>query len=233
MSDYACSSGEAADSGGRTLRDLAGEGVWADLVRRSRRRWHPPGELLLRQEEPGTHVLAVLSGVLKVVRTERNGALTLLAFRGPGDLLGEVAVLGGGGRLASVETLLRCEVAVMGREEFIRFVAARDLSPVLVRYALTRLRESTQARGGGDVLPRLAAALVRIADISNWPGPCAERSLELALTHEELAQHLRIHRNTVTDLLRKLEPCRVRTRRMRIVIDDLPALRRAVESLGG
>ncbi|MEU1904605.1 Crp/Fnr family transcriptional regulator [Streptomyces hygroscopicus] len=225
MSDFTYRSVGASETPGETLRDLAGEAVWDDLVRQSYERWHAPGELLLQQGEPGTLVLAVLRGVAKVVRTSRSGAPTLLAFRGPGELLGEVAVRGGGVRLASVETLTRCKVAVMMAPDFTRFVDEQGLSPVLERYALARLRESTQARGGGDVLHRLAVTLVKFADIS--------RSRELAVTHDELAQHLRVSRNTISRFLRELESCQVWARRKRIVIDDLPALRRVAHSDGG
>ncbi|MET9292273.1 Crp/Fnr family transcriptional regulator [Streptomyces sp. NPDC003077] len=234
MSNHDHRTEQVPEPADRTLRALAGEDVWAELVRQSHERWHPPGTLLLRQDEPGTHVLAVLSGVAKVVRTERDGKRNLLAFRGPGELLGEVAVLAGGGRLASVETLARCKVGVMSKADFARFIAAHDLSPVLVRYALARLRESDQARRGGDVLPRLAATLVRLADLSSRPGTCPTGPLELALTRDELAQHLRTSRNTVTAKLAELESCRVHARRLRIVINDLPALRRAAATaLGG
>ncbi|AYN40308.1 Crp/Fnr family transcriptional regulator [Streptomyces dangxiongensis] len=211
----------------RSLRDFTGEAVWADMVERSFERRHPAGSVLLRQGEPGTHVLAVVTGVAKVIRQERNGDLSLLAFRGPGELLGEVAVLDDGVRSASVESISRCVVGVMGKAEFLAFVGRHGLFPVLVRYALTRLRESDEARGGGDVRTRLAAALVHLIDISGNPhsahGPGGP--VELALTRHELAQHLGTSRNTVTAALNDLAPCGVRVGRKRIIVDDLPALR--------
>ncbi|MFF9757833.1 Crp/Fnr family transcriptional regulator [Streptomyces sp. NPDC014344] len=150
----------------RSLRDFAGETVWADLLEHSFERRHPAGSVLLRQGESGTHVLAVVTGVAKVIRQERNGDLSLLAFRGPGELLGEVAVLDDGVRSANVESISQCVVGVMGKAEFLAFVSRHSLFPVLVRYALTRLRESDEARGGGDVRARLATALVHLIDIS-------------------------------------------------------------------
>ncbi|MCP9945583.1 Crp/Fnr family transcriptional regulator [Streptomyces somaliensis] len=219
----------------RSLRDFVGEAAWADLLERSFERWHPPGSVLLRQGEPGTHVLAVVAGVAKVVRRERNGDLSLLAFRGPGELLGEVAVLDDGIRSADVESISRCAVGVIGKAEFLAFVSGRDLFPALVKYALTRLRESDEARGGGDVRARLAATLVHLIDISGHsripgqprPPHGAGEPVELALTRHELAQHLGASRNTVTAALDTLASCGVRARRRRITVDDLPALRLA------
>lgn len=160
--------GEAAPAR-RSLRDFTGEEVWADLLERSFERRHPAGTVLLRQGEPGTHVLAVVTGVAKVIRRERSGDLSLLAFRGPGELLGEVAVLDDGVRSANVESISPCVVGVLGKADFLSFVGDRGLFPTLVRYALTRLRESDEARGGGDIRVRLAAALVYLIDISAQP----------------------------------------------------------------
>ncbi|MFF9490241.1 Crp/Fnr family transcriptional regulator [Streptomyces sp. NPDC014676] len=211
----------------RSLRDFVGETVWADLLKHSFERRHPAGSVLLRQGEPGTHVLAVIAGVAKVIRQERNGDLSLLAFRGPGELLGEVAVLDDGVRSASVESISQCVVGVMGKAEFLTFVNGHGLFPVLVRYALTRLRESDEARGGGDVRIRLAATLVHLIDISGHPhfAHSASGPVELALTRHELAQHLGTSRNTITAALNDLASCGVRAGRRRILIDDLPALR--------
>jgi len=211
----------------RSLRDFTGERVWDDLLARSFERRHPAGSVLLRQGEPGTHVLAVVAGVAKVVRQERNGDLSLLAFRGPGELLGEVAVLDDGVRSAHVQSISECVVGVMGKAEFLEFVSRHSLFPVLMRYALTRLRESDEARSGGDVRARLAAALVRLIDISaqSQSTQGAGDSVELALTRHELAQHLGTSRNTVTAALNDLESCGVRAGRRRIIVDDLSALR--------
>ncbi|MFF3328703.1 Crp/Fnr family transcriptional regulator [Streptomyces sp. NPDC002888] len=211
----------------RSLRDFTGEKVWADLLEHSFERRHPAGSVLLRQGEPGTHVLGVVTGVAKVIRQERNGDLSLLAFRGPGELLGEVAVLDDGVRSANVESISPCVVGVMGKADFLAFVNRHGLFPLLVRYALTRLRESDEARGGGDVRARLAAALVHLIDISAQPHG-AGGPVELALTRHELAQHLGTSRNTVTAALNALAPCGVRAGRRRIIVDDLQALRLTV-----
>ncbi|MFC7623148.1 cyclic nucleotide-binding domain-containing protein [Microlunatus sp. GCM10028923] len=57
---------------------------------------------MLRQGDPGTHVLVLLSGVVKIVRFEADGRVRLLAFRGPGEVVGELAVQDDGSRLADV-----------------------------------------------------------------------------------------------------------------------------------
>ncbi|MEH0547535.1 Crp/Fnr family transcriptional regulator [Streptomyces sp. B21-105] len=151
---------------------------------------------------------------------ERNGDLSLLAFRGPGEL-------DDGVRSANVESISSCVVGALGKADFLAFVDDHGLFPTLVRYALTRLRESDEARGGGDIHVRLAAALVYLIDISAQPPIAlgAGGAVELALTRHELAQHLGVSRNTVTTALRALASRGVRAERRRIVLDDLRALR--------
>ncbi|MFJ6617774.1 Crp/Fnr family transcriptional regulator [Kitasatospora sp. NPDC091335] len=221
------------DRPGRTLRHLMGHAVWTDMLEDAFERRHPIGATLLRQGEPGTHVLALLAGVAKVSRRERNGDVRLLAFRGPGELLGEVAVLDDGVRSASVQAISDCTVAVLAKAVFLRFVADRELFPVMVRYAMGRLRESDLARTGGDVVPRLAAALVALADLSAGPAATAGRRIELALTRDELAQHLGVSRNTVTAALGALAANGVDAGRKSIALGDLPALRSAAAPPGG
>ncbi|MFF3006902.1 Crp/Fnr family transcriptional regulator [Kitasatospora sp. NPDC057940] len=212
-----------------------GEATWKSMLAEAFERRHPIGATLLRQAEPGTHVLALLGGVAKVTRRERTGDVRLLAFRGPGELLGEVAVLDDGVRSASVQAISDCTVAVLTKAAFLRFVTDRDLFPVMVRYAMGRLRESDLARGGGDIVARLAGALATLADVSAGPanpaGPAgpAGRRAELALTRDELAQHLGVSRNTVTAGLAELGPHQVHAGRKSIVIGDLSALRRVAD----
>ncbi|MFB7667553.1 Crp/Fnr family transcriptional regulator [Kitasatospora sp. NPDC056138] len=216
---------------GQTLRHLTGDVLWDGMLAAAYERRHPIGSTLLRQGEPGTHVLALRAGVAKVIRQERSGDLTLLAFRGPGELLGEVAVLDGGVRSASVQAISDCSVAVLSGAAFLRFVTDHHLFPVMVRYALGRLRESDLARGGRDVVARLSAALVNLAEVSaESPSPRHEH-IELALTREELAQYLGVSRNTVTAGLAELGALRVQSGRKRIVIGDLSALRHAASML--
>ncbi|MGW1836045.1 Crp/Fnr family transcriptional regulator [Streptomyces sp. BBFR2] len=197
------------------LRDLVPSEAWAALADHPRRR-HPAGTVLLRQGDSGTHVCALLGGMVKVVRTDADGRERLLAFRGPGEVLGEMAVQTGGLRLADVRTLSACEVAIVPADTFHRFVKRYDLATQLAAYAVNRLREQTQASEGA-IEQRLAATLLRLVEI------CGADTF--SLTREDLAQHLGVSRNSVTKALTRFGPQRVRAERTRIHVVDAVYLR--------
>ncbi|MFJ3124552.1 Crp/Fnr family transcriptional regulator [Streptomyces sp. NPDC086993] len=200
----------------RVLRELVPESAWEGLV--GFPRWtRPAGAVLLRQGEPGKCVLALIRGVVKVVRGDLEGRDRLLAFRGPGEVLGEVAVQDGGGRLAHVLSVSRCEVSVIPADAFQDFVERHDLAPQLARHAHSRLREQTEACEG-DIDQRLAAALLHLTEISG--------ANSLSLTRVELAQHLGVGRNSISEALERFGSHRVRFGRTRIEVLDPTHLRR-------
>ncbi|GHF23308.1 Crp/Fnr family transcriptional regulator [Streptomyces morookaense] len=210
---------------GVALAQLTGDVLWRALVGEGSLRRHRAGDVLLRQGDPGTHVLAVVEGVVKVERTERDGRRRVLAFRGASDVVGEAAVLEDGeARLASVSAISGCTVSVITKNRFTRFVDEHGLSTTLTRHALTRLREADRARACyGGSRERMAEALLALAAAAGDSVP------ELAVTREDLALYLGVSRNTVSVRLREIGSGIVSAERKSIVIHD-PAGLRAVAS---
>lgn len=67
-----------------------------------------PGEILVEQGAPGEKLFLLFDGVLAV---ERDGES--IAEVGPGAILGEMALLEGGRRTATLRTVTACRVAVV------------------------------------------------------------------------------------------------------------------------
>ncbi|MFD0340187.1 Crp/Fnr family transcriptional regulator [Streptomyces sp. NPDC127117] len=214
---------ETCISPARVLRELVSASAWEGLTGFPRRR-HEAGAVLLRQGESGSHVLALIQGIVKVVRGDLDGRDRLLAFRGPGEVLGEMAVRDGGVRLAHVQAVSRCEVSVIPASAFQGFVKQHGLADQLFLHALSRLREQTQACEG-EIDQRLAAALLRLTEISG--------SRTFSLTREELAQHLGVGRNSVTKALERFGPHQVRFGRTYIEVLDTMHLRRSLNHPAG
>lgn len=154
--------------------------------------------------------------------------MTWLAFRGPGDLLGEVSVFNGTPRTAEVVSLTSCTAVVLEAERFRRFVEERGLIMDLMRQALSRLRESDAQRAELLTLPlvvRLARALLRLAELTS-PGAESDIVRLTGLSQEEIAQAIGVTRNAaITGLQRLRESGAVETARRAIVIKDMKVLR--------
>lgn len=78
----------------------------------------PKGTVLFRQGEPGQSFYIIRSGKVRAFRRDEEGVETDLAELGPGDSFGEIALLTGGPRTASVETLEDTVLNVLPKEYF-------------------------------------------------------------------------------------------------------------------
>ncbi len=89
------------------------------------RRRYEPGELVFAEGDEGDGLLVVASGELVV---ERGGRA--LAHLGRGEIVGELSVLDGEPRSATVRATRATEVYFVGREAFLELC---DASPALVQ----------------------------------------------------------------------------------------------------
>lgn len=206
---------------------MLSDAVWRDVQHLGMTRQFPERSRMLKQGEPGTHLLALTEGLAKVVSRDAEGLTTWLAFRGPGDLLGEVSVFNGTVRTADVVALTPCTTVVLEAARFRRFVEQRGLVLPLMQQALERMRESDLHRTELLTLPlavRLARSLLRLAALACPAEPVRVRLT--GLTQAELAQAIGVTRNAVRNCLQDLRDADVvETARRVIVIKDLRALR--------
>ncbi|MEV1198634.1 Crp/Fnr family transcriptional regulator [Microbispora rosea] len=197
--------------------------TWRTLLAEGVLRRYQPGDVLLQQGASATHVLLLVQGHVKATRLEPDGRELLLAVRGPGDLLGELAVLGGGERSATVSALTSCLTHVISAERFYEIVRSFDLHGLLIRRAIQRLREGEAVRAELAGLPAsvlVARTLIRLAT-----------GLEVRLSQSDLAAATGLSRSAVTAELATLRRAgSVVTSRRRIVIRDLGALQTAASS---
>ncbi|MGI5380619.1 Crp/Fnr family transcriptional regulator [Streptomyces sp. CA-251387] len=180
---------------------VIGEQLWSQLRDLAPRRVRPARSVLLRQGDPGTHVILLDSGSTLVTLTGLSGERTLLAVRGAGELLGELAVLDSQPRTASVIAAETCRVHIIPAADFLAFVDKYDLLASLLRHAIARVREAESVRlelATASVPARLASALARLADVSST----AARELPVRLTQTELSQMIGASRNAVGVALR-------------------------------
>lgn len=185
---------------------LIGPQLWSELCDLAPRRVRPARSVLLRQGDPGTHVILLDSGSVLVTLTGRNGQRALLSVRGRGELLGELAVLDSQPRTASVIAAENCHVHIVPAADFLVFVDKNDLMQPLLRHAIARVREAEAVRlelVTASVPDRLASALSRLV------GAACDTTVgtHVRLTQTELAQMIGASRNAVGSALKPWREC--------------------------
>lgn len=180
---------------------VIGERLWSQLRDLAPVRVRPARSVLLRQGDPGTHVVLLASGSTLVTLTGLHGERTLLAVRGAGELLGELAVLDDQPRSASVIAAEDCRVHVIPAVDFLGFVDCHGLLAPLLRHAIARVREAETVRlelATAPVPVRLASALGRLMRAAS----AGHAEHVVRLTQEELSQMIGASRNAVGTALK-------------------------------
>lgn len=136
---------------------------------------YEPGTVMIRERDTSAYVLALLSGWAVVsVGTER-GTRLILALRGAGEVVGDLAAVDRGPRSATVTALGRVRAVAVSGDRFRRFLAARPHATSLIMQQLSaRLRSADVERrslASETVLQRLAARLAELAERAGRPGP--------------------------------------------------------------
>lgn len=150
------------------------------------------GRHVFRQDEPGSSLFVIESGVVKVQRTSPDGKEVILTILGPGDFFGELAILDGEPRSADAVAKEDCVLLVLERDDFLAFLDREPTAAAKLLAALSRrLRRTDQLVQDAaflDVPARLARALLQLSE-----SPEAARGL----TQSELAAMVGASRESV------------------------------------
>ncbi|MCP9943881.1 Crp/Fnr family transcriptional regulator [Streptomyces somaliensis] len=191
-------------------------------------RAYEPGAVMIRERDTSAYVLALLSGWAVVsVGTER-GARLILALRGAGEVVGDLAAVDRDPRSATVTALGRVRAVSVSGDRFRRFLATRPhATSLIMRQLSTRLRSADVERrslASETVLQRLAARLAELAERAGRPGPHGT-VLEVPLPQHDLAAAIGATREAVAKALRRLrEHDVVRTGPRQVVVTDMEEL---------
>ncbi|WP_067455692.1 Crp/Fnr family transcriptional regulator [Actinomadura macra] len=224
-----------------------------ELESRGRVRDFDRGETLFIEGEQSSWVAVLLKGRVKAFSYREHGGEALLAVRGPGALLGEVAAIDGFPRSATVAALEPAQALAVTAEEFMAFLQAHGrVSILIMRTLCQRWRDADRKRvefGMFDATGRVAQRLVELAERFGVPyerragtagsGPNGEAGaagmgpggqsvrITLNLSQEELAGWVGASREAVSKALRTLRRHGwIETGRRRVIVHDLQALRR-------
>ncbi|MGE0700242.1 MAG: Crp/Fnr family transcriptional regulator [Hyphomicrobiaceae bacterium] len=193
------------------------------------------GETLYRHGDPGDRMTIVLSGSLKVVNITGDAREVVLAFLGAGALIGEIAVLDGHARTASVVAMETVESVTILRRDLIPILRANpDAMMALLQAMCGRLRTTIALVESYslETEARIAAGLVRLAS-QHGRDKGGEITIGLKMSQRDLGNHLGLTRETISRSLGDLKARGViEMRGQSIVITDSEGLGAIAEGLG-
>ncbi len=105
----------------------------------------PPDRAVMRQDEYGSFMVVLLTGLMAVERTQPWGEHLRLSEARPGEVLGEMSLLDGGKRFSDCVTLGECSMAVLSAHAMDEMIVehpqlAAALTALLARKLSLRLR---------------------------------------------------------------------------------------------
>lgn len=164
-------------------------------------------EVIFRQGDQGEALLVLVTGQVAVEREIMDGRRVTLALRGPGAVLGEMALLDGAERSASVYAVERSKGLTLARSSFFRFLSQHtEAFQSLLVILCHRLRESdrkVEDLGSKSLLERLAGTMLELA---RSEGDTVKNGVELSPTvnYQLLTGLLCTNRESVSRAIREL-----------------------------
>ncbi|MGQ9779905.1 MAG: Crp/Fnr family transcriptional regulator [Bacillota bacterium] len=160
-----------------------------------------PGEELFAQADQAETVYLIREGRIRIGLCSQDGRSLTLAELGPGEILGETALLIGGGRTANAVAVTKARLVGLKKEEFLRTIAARPEAALsLIMTLARRLREADrriEELSFMGIKERLRSLYYRLKEEGRW-------DLLHGATHQEIAEMIGAARESVSRALAEL-----------------------------
>lgn len=156
----------------------------------AQRKRYAPHEIVVQQADAGGELFVIIAGHLKAVSSGADGKDNALSIMGPGEVFGEISLLDGFPRSATIEALDRCELLIIRRDPFLRFLEGSPRTSIELLKVLTgRVRKLTERsediaflRVGG----RLAKRVAELAEAYGTKLPDGSSRLPFKLSQQEI-----------------------------------------------
>lgn len=160
----------------------------------------PAGRIFYSPNEQGEVLFILKKGHVQLYRMSDEGRKLVIATLGPGTLFGEMALTGLGMYDAFAEATEEALICILNRRDLEKILVSKPMVAVrlldLMGKRLRETEERLEQTSFQDVPSRLAALLLRLR---------AETGSDvIEMTHEQLAEHLGVYRETVTAALNNL-----------------------------
>ncbi len=187
-------------------------------------------EVIFRNDDPGSALFILTSGTVKVCIEDREGREAILKILYPYDFFGEMALLDGLPRSATVKAVEPCQVLVLQRDDFLQLI--RDAPQIAMKMLaiLSRRLRRTDERIASLVFSDAYGKVARmLLDLAAEKGTKTAHgiAIDAKLTRSELANLSGVSRETLTRILHEFERsgC-LKTERQKILILNETVLKR-------
>jgi len=177
------------------------------LASRGRVRSYPPGAIIFREGGPGDSLHVVVEGSVRIVVLSATGEEATVALLGPGEFVGDLALLDGRPRSASAIASLPTKTLVVTRGDFKQWLSEQPRAALALLETLSlRVRRTDEALTDLaflDLPQRLAKRLLNLAASQAQAGarPVPPAGVRLRITQSELASMLGVSRESVNKQL--------------------------------
>lgn len=188
-----------------------------------------PRTVLFRKGDPGSNMMVVLRGRVKVCTHSEEGKELVFNIINPGEVFGEIALLDGADRTADAVTLDESELLVLERRDFIPFLNKHPEACLrLLSVLCKRLRQTSELLEEALFLEgpsRLAKRLVHLAETFGKPTAHGTR-IDMRLSQQQLGNLVGMSRESMNKQLGQWRrEGLIRLEDGYITISDLDALR--------
>lgn len=203
------------------LRELGSRHLQA-IAEMGQLRRYASDAMIFEEGESGETLHVIIEGVTRVVRISAAGGEVLLGRLGPGEVLGELALIDGGVRSATAITEDPSAHVVIERVPFQQWLQNEPTAAMaLLRTLVTRLRETDEALYSVTLRPLIERVATLLMEEGGEDGT-------IRLTQHAIAGRLGVTREAVNKNLRRLEASGIiEINRGRCTILDRSALEQA------
>ncbi len=163
------------------------------------------GQTIFQKDDPGTAMMAVLTGRVRISTVSADGKEVTLNVISPGEVFGEIALLDGKPRSADATAIEETNLLVLERRDFLPFVLNnQDLTARLLAILCERLRRTSVALEDialFDLPVRLARVLLKLGDDYGRPTEAGLR-IDLKLSQKDLSNLVAATRESINKQLR-------------------------------
>ena len=166
----------------------------------------PKHQTIVEEGLAGDYMYVIREGEVKVTKLSGDGREKILELMGPGDFFGEMSLLDGAVRSASVKSLTETRILALSRNDFLKELRRNpDLAMAVIQELTRRVRtmdEQASSLSFQRVKERTQGLLMRLSKDFECPDG---RRMTPALTHQQIADMVGTSRETVTRVVKRLK----------------------------